>query len=511
MLTSILGLGGGGTRVAREFHRWMQVSKDSERVRVITPKDNHNGWLFDLDPSGMTEVARDGVFENALGFAILDAFAGDLEEFAATEGFPDWIMYQVANQQGFGGDHVRARYTIEQIQQEKIQSSSPVYQRMQASEEEVILDWISEKLSLGASHVVIPCLSMVGGTGRGTFEFLRDYWPLVFPDSPTTLVATVVPPLAEFQNPVYAREALSYAKVLKKMLRADPSVSVFLTSYDLAQAAFSVAGDPEKLEAMREQRGLLQEGMQRRDSNTVISALGELSMMDSSNAEGKLPVDSGILMALLPLISSCVGPMASDQFIISDVPGTLDPADLKRYFGGHFVVPCYTESHDSLEDMGTMTARDMGYYHSLGVQNPNVLTYLTHMALGVGSLLPLPVEYQSLNKIANSVIAIVWSRDPLGPGFSNGIAQYLRSVHDVNPTVMFIDNNDPLSKYLNDEVVPPPPIGVDNEDLEPPSEGSGGASATGKKEVTVRLWLYVVLKDEKPLLNFAKLAGAQGI
>jgi len=511
MLTSILGLGGGGTRVAREFRRWMQLTTGENVIERLPEDPEHDGWLYIDKPPVANQTKGEGVyFENALGFAILDAFAGDLAGYATGEGFPDWTVYQVAQQQGFGGDYLRARQVIEHSQQEMVQSQGPAFQRLQADEDEPILDWMHDKLRLGVSHVVIPCLSMVGGTGRGTFEFLREYWPWVFPDNPTTLVAAVVPPLSEFQNPAYAREALSYAKVLKKMLRADPSMSVFLTSYDLAQAAFSAAGDPEKMEHMREWRNLLQEGLQRRDSNVVISALGELSMVDSSDSEGQMPVDSGILIALLPLISSCVGPMASDEFIISDVPGTLDPADLRRYFGGQFVVPCYTEIHDPLEEISAMTSRQMGYYRSLGVQNPNVLTYMTDLALNVGSMLPLPVESQSLKKIASSVVAIVWSRDPLVQGYSNGIAQYLRSVHGVDPVVLFIDENDPIKRYLDGGHMAEGFAVADGEDAEPPVEVSDGESKTGRKEATVRIWLYVVLKNEKPLLDFAKLAGSTG-
>ena len=147
------------------------------------------------------------------------------------------------------------------------------------------------------------------------------------------------------------------------------------------------------------------------------------------------------------MLSNCVGPLAEEGFEISAIPKGLDPADIARHFGGHLVVPCYMEAQGSFNELLKEHSDDIARYHSQGVQNANVLTWLTHEALASGSYLPLPVDSraskkQALKKSVRRVIGLVWSK--------------------------------------------------------------GNQSAD---DTTLRVWLYVVLKNEAPLLEFAKLAA----
>ena len=480
MLVTILGLGGGGTQVAKEFHRWLQVTPKKEQVYVSDPMDEtHDGWLFFESPQ------QQRGFEHGVAFAVLDAFVGDLQRFAADEGFPEWLIYQVAVEQGFGGNRVKAKAEIVQNQQKLVQSRTPSLRRLQFNHAANPLpDWLRETLDLSPSQLVIPCLSLVGGTGRGVFEYLRESWSRVFSQDATTIVAGVVPPLSEFQNPVYAREAVSYVKILNNMVSKDKRMSVFLTSYDLAHASYAAAGDPEKLDQMRQQRNMLQQGLYEHNSGMVTSALGDLSIMDTFRASGQLPVDAGALLGLLPLLSNCVGPLAEDSFEVSAIPKGLDPADIARHFGGHLVVPCYMEAQGAPGELEELDSDEMATYHSQGVQSANILTRLTHDALAAGSFLPLPVDFQPLKKVARQVIGLIWSREHLEEGHRTGVSQYLRHVHGVEPTVFFIDGHDPVKHFLNYSK------GAESED-----------------NVALRVWLYVVLKDDAPLRDFVKLAA----
>ncbi len=485
MLVSILGLGGGGTRVAKEFHRWMQVTPKKEQVFVSSSADErHDGWLFFEAPQ------QQRGFEHGVSFAVLDAFVGDLQRFAEDEGFPEWVIYQVAEEQGFGGNRVRAKQVIKQRQDDLTSPESPSLRRLQTgATADPLFDWLRVTLDLAPSHMVVACLSLVGGTGRGVFEFLQDSWQSVFRQDATTIVAGIVPPLSEFQNPVYAREAVSYIKNLKAMVSRNNMLTVFLMSYDLSHASYAAAGEPEKLKLVKEQRELLQQGLRDRSAAAVTSALGELSVMDTFRASGQLPVDVGVVLGMLPLLSNCVGPLAEESFEVASIPKGLDPADIARHFGGHLVVPCYMEAQGSFDELLTEHADDIARYHSQGVQNANVLTWLTHEALNSGSYLPLPVDSgsskkQALKKSATRVVGLVWSKHHLEEGHRNGVSQYLHHVHGVEPTVFFIDGKDPVGHFINY------------------SKGTQVGD-----DVSVRVWLYVVLKNDAPLMEFAKLAA----
>ena len=469
---SFIGMGGGGSRFISEVHRWFEAEEakgpESEvglwRFGTVTRTEHsHEGTTFGM-PHGAALIA-------------LDVSSADLQD---TESVLDVdAVYQLADRPGFGGDRGLGFNVI--AEQEGGNNETPSITPLTR--------WLKDDCLLENSHVVFPCFSLDGGTGRGAFEFLLRRWGEVFTRADlVTACITFLPPQYGQGNRRLAREIETYLTHLEGLL-ADGSVGmVFMNSYDTAFGLFSSMATPGIQTTHDEYRLQLEEAVGCRSGAGIGDMLAKLGSLPSRGI-GSNAVDAGALSAMAGILANSIGPMVPEdkEFQIS-VPKYLDVSDFKEYFKGQFVVPCYRELSTPIGEIHKNRDPDHPWIGENGVQpEEHPLKRLMHDAISLGSLAPLPpVNGPSPNTLkgkVKNVLAVVWAEETIEAGELGAIAAYSRLALNADCNVFLLTGGDPMAGYVKSR--------------------KNGAEGHAR----VKIWVYIGLPDSSLIKEQVRLAA----
>ena len=485
MLTSILGLGGGGLRVALEYLEWLEALRAGRESQDA----EGGGWIFNA-------LLPQGAFESGFAFAMMDCVSGDLTMAdSMTNRFEPGVVYSVAETEGFAGDYQKGLKHIETIQDRlRVPGGSTVgdprrpYSTVDGGRS--LIDFLHADLRLNLSDAVLACTSLVGGTGRATFEYLNKHWESCFPkeDGLKALVG-VLPPMSEMVVPRLRNEVASYLGRLNSLLTNGDISCVFLTDYNVARSAFCAAGDFDTTQHVRDIRMRLGQAVDDRDTAAFEDAMSELgSLPEPGRQEGPYDsaVDGGVVLSTAPLLANAVGPLVASEPRpqIAD-PKLLDAKDLLRTLKGSFVVPCYIESRTPLgSSLAQQFAGYKPHYASLGVR-PGILDdptsfclmVLADLAISLGSLVPLPLDRGRLGGFVKEAFFVAWGAESMGLalGQLEPISAFLRQAYGVGARAFSLAGSDLVRPYIN-------------------ARHGGPAS-----DVVFRLWVYLGLRDDSAI------------
>ena len=365
MQTTILGLGGGGIRVATEYLEWL---KTFQTIREVDPdtREVDSGWLFGKEDrfEDMTQV------ETAFGFAMIDSNSGDMD-FLRRGAVPWQIPYTISDEQGFAGDLEKAYTTILE-QQRNLEDSWRQY--LQAREdyeraqnilpEPQVPDAVPivgklghrEQLGLGYSDAVLACTSLLGGSGRGAFEYICAYWNEIFDRGADVLnmLVGVIPAVEELESDRYRSRVIQYIKNLNEKVNHGHITGVILVNFDMARAIFNAEYTRCNSMSYREHRPLANSGVLDGNFENYKKAVRELRRLCPYPAVAKdglrwdREADAGIVVATAPIFANSISPLIKNDGSVEppsiSYPKHLDTNDVKEHFANSFVVPCYTGS-----------------------------------------------------------------------------------------------------------------------------------------------------------------------
>ena len=519
MLTSILGLGGGGLRVSVEYFKWLEALG----AYAIDSNDQTNigAWVFQSgysrhDSPGGEHYSIDNRVQSAFGFAVMDCVSHDLNMARSTlngEQRSRALFYQVAEEEGFAGDYEKAFSHILEIQNELLRGNAELDETASTASPENLEDIlyppegmdddpVSEKLNrvplihnlvdnlyLDESDAVIACTSLLGGTGRGVFEYINRNWESIFRPGTLKLIMGVIPPIGEQQVSELRYRVSSYLDRLSGLVKNKDISSVILADYSLARAVFNAAEDRDSTREYRRHRLRLGSAISNKDKASYQASMDALSKMtarafrENEDLELDATVDGGVVLATAPLFANAVGPLTPGKTRpVIRMPKLLDAKDLLREVDGSFIVPCYIESREAPGPKLDQTLRSFkNYYQTLGVDewilnDPMSMSISTlgDIAIWSGSLVPLPDDRKAVGRLCSRAFYVAWASPGLDFRYEsmNALSSFLRTTYGIQDARGYLlEGNDLIRSYTSDRF-----------------------KATAS-DVVFRLWLYLCLDD----------------